>query len=584
MSSSDGKLFYPPPPNVPHPAITQAQQETDERLAQDLQARYDAEAQSSTHQPYVAPFRSSMAHGALQANNQQSQPNIGGSFAPQYTDHPAEQIYQDQKMEQPYSQPNYGQSNQQSYTQQPYQGEMFGSQTNHGQNIQPSHTQQPHQDEKLDSQSNYAQSVQRDDAQQPYEAQKFGSQANYGQGVQPSYTQQAYQDQKFNHLPQQAPPPYGGEALTVPSHHSEYNPPLPPRRSPSPYLQDTTGIDYTRDPHKLVAYLIPFPKPRVANVDPARIPDRFLIYTPPAPPLQAPVEGEKETRAHKLQRKWQEEVKTAKLSDAKVNSWKGAKGRATKGISYAMSWVKSSNLEFLNRVPDGSSDKHAEDGVHEGDTTHRTVGLTEMLLIYPSSLQGTPDQIRASFVETMLRTKSQAQKDAILATGLLPIAFAVDICATLIWPFGGLAEIDGVWAYASIRGAKTARSVSKRLNSSATDGDAHSADEKQKLALNFTPSNRLEVLRRYLAAECQARDAALFAREGPSPTETDVLQAIGWTATSASAGGETRNWEDEQWEMKEVKDDIKQVMGKAAKEWGKWCKLFVKDPEKAMKK
>jgi len=58
-----------------------------------------------------------------------------------------------------------------------------------------------------------------------------------------------------------------------------------------------------------------------------------------------------------------------------------------------------------------------------------------------------------------------------------------------------------------------------------------------------------------------------------------VLKAIGW-----SASGETRNWEDEQWEGMEVKEDLRQVMGKAAKEWVKWGKLFAKEPEKALKK
>lgn len=92
------------------------------------------------------------------------------------------------------------------------------------------------------------------------------------------------------------------------------------------------------------------------------------------------------------------------------------------------------------------------------------------------------------------------------------------------------------------------------------------------------------MLRRYLAGECHARDAAMFPAAGGAsmPTQTEVLQAIGWSSTQQQ--GETRNWEDEQWEMMEVKDDVKQVMGKAAREWGKWCKAFAKDPEKALKK
>jgi len=33
-----------------------------------------------------------------------------------------------------------------------------------------------------------------------------------------------------------------------------------------------------------------------------------------------------------------------------------------------------------------------------------------------------------------------------------------------------------------------------------------------------------------------------------------------------------------------VKDDLKSVMGKGAKEWDQWCKLYEKTPEKALKK
>lgn len=117
-----------------------------------------------------------------------------------------------------------------------------------------------------------------------------------------------------------------------------------------------------------------------------------------------------------------------------------------------MSQTKTANLEFLNRVGNASDnheseiDKHADDGVTEEETTKKTVGLEEMVLIYPpSSIGGTEEELRAELVNTMLRTKSKAQKDAIIATGLLPVSAAIDILATVIWPFGGLLEIDGVW-------------------------------------------------------------------------------------------------------------------------------------------
>jgi hypothetical protein len=174
--------------------------------------------------------------------------------------------------------------------------------------------------------------------------------------------------------------------------------------------------------------------------------------------------------------------------------------------------------------------------------------------------------------------KQKALRDAIISTGLMPVAHGIDILATLVWPFGGLGEIDTVWADANIRGAKTARSVSKGLSPSSATGD----HDKDTLRLSFEPSQRLEALRLYLAANCNKTDPNLFPEYTSAPTETDVLEAIGWTPHQS--GGESKNWEDEQWEIAEVKDDLKLVMHKSAREWDKWCKAYAKDPEKAMKK
>lgn len=354
-------------------------------------------------------------------------------------------------------------------------------------------------------------------------------------------------------------------------------PPLPPRRSEDSQ-DDRSPINFTRDPRKLVAYLVPFPKPVLLNTDAEQTPLRFLIYTPPPPPLGKPVEGEKESKVRKVQRKWQEEVRAAKTSQAKTMSWKGVRAGATKGINHLMGKTTGSNIDFLGRISmESKADSHADDGYEEDEATSKTVGLEEMVLLYPSSLPGSPEQIREEFINSMVSTKSKAQRDAIIASGLLPVAVAVDVLATLVWPFGGLAEIDAVWAYGNIRGAKTARNVTKRLTSSG------SADQDQaQLQLTLSPHPRLDILERYLLAKCHERDPLRFPWGAIGPTDTDVLDAIGWNPSQA--GGETRNWEDEQWEISEVKDDLKSVMGKGAKEWNKWCKEFERDPSKAMKR
>jgi len=210
----------------------------------------------------------------------------------------------------------------------------------------------------------------------------------------------------------------------------------------------SSPIQYSRDPHKLVGYLIPFPKPQIPDAD--KLPDRFMIYTPPPPPLMNPKEGEKEAKMHKLQRKWQNEVREAKNSDAKITSWKGVKTRATKGINVAMGWTTTSNLDFVNRIPGQHEKKTGQkeedsDGLCSENTTKKTVELEEMVLVYPEAMPGSEKDIRAEFVNSMLRSKTKAQRDTVIATGLLPVSFAVDMLLIFIWPFGGLLEIDAVW-------------------------------------------------------------------------------------------------------------------------------------------
>ncbi|KAK1995832.1 hypothetical protein LX36DRAFT_712875 [Colletotrichum falcatum] len=446
----------------------------------------------------------------------------------------------------------------------------------------------------------------------------------------------------------------------------------PPKRQGSDFGNDdpSNPIHYTRDPHKLITYLVPFPKPWLRAKAPSdAIPTRFLIYTPPPPPLQAPPEGVKESVTHKVQRKWQNEVRQAKTSDAKTTSWAGFKAKCTRGVDKAMQYTTTSNLDYLSRVtppskppssisrklsmkgkgkkdkkdkaaegdekdvkdkgeasenredtetllndPDrGQEVKDAEeqarqeklaeeqgyrddkkgehddlmedDPAHASHETKRTVGVEEIVFVYSPSMNMTPEAMREEFINSMLRTKSKAQRDAIIATGLLPISLAVDLVMIAV---SGLFEVNAVWAYFTIKGSKTARSVTKRLTSSSKkpesiDPEKSEAemDKEDKLRLSFKPANRLDVLARYLEAECHRVDSRMFPRYTSSPTEVECLEAIGWSP--AQTRGQ-QNWEDEAWEVNDVKEDLRVVMHKAAKEWRKWCGRFEKNPEKSLSK
>ncbi|GJC84602.1 hypothetical protein ColLi_07440 [Colletotrichum liriopes] len=459
----------------------------------------------------------------------------------------------------------------------------------------------------------------------------------------------------------------------------------PPKRQGSDFGNDDPShpIHYARDPHKLITYLVPFPKPWLGAKAPSdAIPTRFLIYTPPPPPLQAPPEGVKEGVTHKVQRKWQNEVRQAKMSEAKTTSWAGFKAKCTRGVDKAMQYTTTSNLDYLARVTPppkppsaiarklsikgkGKKDKKdkiaevnendskekevdekkgeaseskedtekllsdekkshewkdldekareeklaeeqgdrdeedyfkskerdehddllEDDPAHTSHETKKTVGVEEIVFVYSPSMNMTPEAMREEFINSMMRTKSKAQRDAIIATGLLPVSLAID---TVMIAVSGLFEVNAVWAYFTIKGSKTARSVTKRLASSSKKPESIDPEKSEaemakedKLKLSFRPATRIDVLARYLEAECHRVDSKLFPRYTSSPTEVECLEAIGWSP--ALTRGQ-KNWEDEAWEVNDVKDDLRVVMHKAAKEWRKWCNRYEKNPEKSLNK
>ncbi|KAF2872899.1 hypothetical protein BDV95DRAFT_605489 [Massariosphaeria phaeospora] len=261
-------------------------------------------------------------------------------------------------------------------------------------------------------------------------------------------------------------------------------------------LPSTEPLRHTREPGKLTAYLLPFPKPQLKNVNPEDVPDRFLIYTPPPPPLSKPAPGEREPKWHRTQRLWQEDVRKATAGKASKATWVGMKASATILIGKGVNLTRSSNVEFLDRVSGGaiSSTTEAvadtEPDTPTGDrvstptsqkscpfkpdgkptftrsptaitTLSKAPPLSHLTLIYPPSLPLTPPQIRAEFLSTLLRTREKSRREAVVASTLLPIAATID--ASLVITFGGLTSASGVWANTSIKGAQASRRMTEGL-------------------------------------------------------------------------------------------------------------------------
>ncbi|PVI07144.1 hypothetical protein DM02DRAFT_609123 [Periconia macrospinosa] len=142
-------------------------------------------------------------------------------------------------------------------------------------------------------------------------------------------------------------------------------------------LPSSNVLTHTRELGKVTAYLVPFPKPRIKGVKPEDIPDRFLIYTPPLPPLLKPAPGEKETHWHKTQRQWQEETRKATIQRASKSSWQGLKAGTSNLVQKGVNKTKSTSLEFLERAsgdmetlePADESVKTPDDKATEADQT-----------------------------------------------------------------------------------------------------------------------------------------------------------------------------------------------------------------------
>lgn len=171
-----------------------------------------------------------------------------------------------------------------------------------------------------------------------------------------------------------------------------------------------------------------------------------MIYTPPHPHLLKP-EG-KEGKRHKAKRLIQQEVKKAKLYEGKTMCIKGLHYKAVRGCDRAIAHISNPDIQFLTRIPRKQ--------------------IAELVLIHPEFVlageQRGPQDVHGEFTAHLARTKAKARKHSAISSALFIPSLVIDTLAAVIWPFGGLAEIDGVWMYASIKGYLTARSVTKRLD------------------------------------------------------------------------------------------------------------------------
>lgn len=208
--------------------------------------------------------------------------------------------------------------------------------------------------------------------------------------------------------------------------------------------------------------MIPLPQPLGPNGLPLAVPQRYMLYLPPAPDLLKPdpptdnispsdqaADGKhdgatnaaaKERSRDKARRKWQAEVRKAKTYSGAVVSVRGLYSASVRGAVYVLSLLQRSELTFLSRLP------------------RRT--LRELELMHPGSSSAGDEERFAEVRAEFERNRRLARRDFWIATALLPFATTIDL---LIPIFGGLSEVDLVWMAVNGRAWLAARGVTKRM-------------------------------------------------------------------------------------------------------------------------
>lgn len=357
-----------------------------------------------------------------------------------------------------------------------------------------------------------------------------------------------------------------------------------------------------------MAYMIPLPQPVDPNGQPVEVPQRYMLYLPPAPDLlKPPASSEtKERKRDKCVRRWQAEVRKAKTHNGSVVSLSGLYSATVRGAVYCLSLVQRSELTFLSRLP------------------RKT--LQDLCFVHPAA-EGLAENRRFELLrDEFKRNKHIAKRDFWIGAVVLPFAQGVDIAIPV---GGGFSEVTLAWMIITGSAWKTARGMLQRLvfhnegvgmgsldgmvgditdgseypvektNESPNDGDgpgAANADpeegqplrrknakakpKKPPVETTFHPSDSLDELLHYIQAACHERNPGAFPDVGKPGTEAGVLTSIGWAP-------EDREVEDKEgdvaWQIRKTTDDLRLVVMKAAKTWDKFCMMYVQDPEKALR-
>lgn len=325
-----------------------------------------------------------------------------------------------------------------------------------------------------------------------------------------------------------------------------------PPQEPQQMSGALPDLQYSRDMTRVMAYMIPLPQP-LRNGIAQDVPQRYMLYMPPAPDLLKPTDKTtKERKRDKAVRRWQQEVRKAKTYNGRVVSLGGIQSVSIRGAVWVLSVIKPSDVTFLSRVPRKS--------------------VRSLILVHPEGpATQSADDMFHNVKGELSRTKSRTKRDFWIGTALLPFTFTIDL---IIPVFGGLSEVNMVWMAVNASAWMTANKVVNKLRpaqggypaSQENDGavmlrrphtvdgstgagqqaregdDGHETNEKRGAAKHmgedkdktiqmvFQPSPAMDLMRSYVEEACHKRNPGAFPSPGGYvPGEAEVLASMGWS-------------------------------------------------------
>ncbi|KAJ4417547.1 hypothetical protein N0V82_006106 [Gnomoniopsis sp. IMI 355080] len=105
----------------------------------------------------------------------------------------------------------------------------------------------------------------------------------------------------------------------------------------------------------------------------------------------------------------------------------------------------------------------------------------------------------------------------------------------------------------------------------------------QNFQLTFYPSPAMDVLARYVQESCHMKNGRVYSSPDIVPTEEDVLNVVGWRPERREHDSPEAQADDEEWQTRAIKNDLRQASRKAAKAWNKSCRKQAKQQRRSKK-